>query len=85
MLKPYLDPVSTEGKVVVALSSAEMINEAQVTMVLSSADSPEALAAPAMSDDVDINGPSAAVVKEWLKNVEMLSKLVSPAFNSGSA
>uniref|UniRef100_A0A671UEB7 Gypsy retrotransposon integrase-like protein 1 n=1 Tax=Sparus aurata TaxID=8175 RepID=A0A671UEB7_SPAAU len=79
MLKPYLDresvPVNTDEKVVVSLSSVEVINEAQGTGVLSGADSPEALVAPAVSDDEDITGPSAVMVQGRLKNFEMLSKL----------
>ena len=45
-----------------SLSSAEVI-EAQETGALSGADSPEAPVAPAVSDDEDITGPSAVVVK----------------------
>lgn len=81
MWKPYLNresvpqsPVSTEGKVVAALSSAEMIDIAQETLALSSADLLEALAASAVSDVEDSNGRASAVVQGRMKNFEM-SKL----------
>lgn len=57
-----------------ALSSAELIDEAQAAAALSSADPAETLAASAVSDVEDV-GPSSAVVHGLLKNSEMLSKL----------
>ncbi|XP_049426527.1 cytochrome P450 20A1 isoform X5 [Epinephelus fuscoguttatus] len=96
MLKPYLDrdsvPLSSvcaDGKSVLALSSAECIDEAQVAGALSSAECiDEAQVAGALSSadleetpalsavsDVDDVGPSSAVVQGRLTNSEMLSKL----------
>ena len=94
MLKAYLDreanPQSSVSavKAVVALSSAEMIDEApvvalssaemieaQTTVVLSGADSAVAPTALTMSDGEDVVGPSCAVVQGRLENSEILSKL----------
>lgn len=79
MLKPFLDrqpvlfsPVN-DAKTVLALSSAELIDEAQVAGALSSADPSGSKATSLLSDDV--GGPSDAMVHGRLKNSELLSKL----------
>lgn len=81
MLKPYLDresvplsPVRDGGQTVLALSSAELIDEAQAAVVLSSADPSETPAASALTDVElveDVVGPSRAVVLGRQKKVRV--------------